>query len=246
MSKNDWLYTTPHMHRHIEIVALKKGSFTAFINSERHEVKEGEAFIAFPNQIHSYEHNNEIESELIIFSPDFCREFSRELTASVPSNPVFKMSDFLKETISRIIEINTTDDKYKDIILKGCMLVVLSEIFKKAELIPLSNRHDSVMLDLLNYCSQNFREDISLSVVSKKLNISKFYISHIFPQKTGVSFFDYITTLRLQDACYNLVYTDMSVTEAALTSGFASIRSFNRVFRAKTGLTPTQYRNENR
>lgn len=46
---------------------------------------------------------------------------------------------------------------------------------------------------------------------------------------------------RIAYACNLLDKASCSMSQAALTAGFGSVRSFNRVFRALTGTTPTAY-----
>ena len=42
-----------------------------------------------------------------------------------------------------------------------------------------------------------------------------------------------------------LINTDIPITDAALTCGFASFSQFNRVFRKHIGMAPSQYRKQN-
>ena len=49
----------------------------------------------------------------------------------------------------------------------------------------------------------------------------------------------YVNLYRVERATNLLMNTDMSITEIALSSGFQSIRSFNRVYLELTGLSPS-------
>ena len=59
---------------------------------------------------------------------------------------------------------------------------------------------------------------------------------------SGISFSEYLTRKRLNVATDLLVRTDQSIREIALASGFGSMATFNRIFRAQKNCTPSQYR----
>lgn len=60
-----------------------------------------------------------------------------------------------------------------------------------------------------------------------------------------MTFYDYLNFRRMRAAEELLSSPDYSITELALASGFPSISTFNRVFKAKHGCTPTEYRMKN-
>ena len=57
---------------------------------------------------------------------------------------------------------------------------------------------------------------------------------------------EYTDSLRLQAAEKLLVETDKKIIEIAWDAGFSSLSSFNRFFKKKTGMTPTEYRKTKR
>ena len=57
-----------------------------------------------------------------------------------------------------------------------------------------------------------------------------------------ISICEYIHSLRVEDAKVLLMQTNQSVTDIAEELGFGSIRTFNRVFLEKTGMSPREYR----
>ena len=56
----------------------------------------------------------------------------------------------------------------------------------------------------------------------------------------GISYKDFINSLRVEHAC-KLLTKDISVTEVAYASGFTTIRTFNRAFLKHVGMTPRDY-----
>lgn len=58
-----------------------------------------------------------------------------------------------------------------------------------------------------------------------------------------MTFYQYLSKRRVACAESLLYSTKMSVTEVAMNSGFSSMSSFDRTFRAINGNTPSEYRN---
>ena len=95
---------------------------------------------------------------------------------------------------------------------------------------------------VVDFCSKNYNTALSLLTLEKELHISKYYISHLFSDRLGISFSDYINSIRVSHACRCLMQTDMSVTEIADFVGFNTSRTFNRAFIRHMGMPPSEYR----
>jgi AraC-like DNA-binding protein len=78
--------------------------------------------------------------------------------------------------------------------------------------------------------------------LAKKLNISYSSFRHTFQQHTGSSPHQYLLALRLARARNLLEATSLSVKEIAQHAGFEDEHYFCRFFKAKTGMTPGQWR----
>ena len=56
---------------------------------------------------------------------------------------------------------------------------------------------------------------------------------------------EYINSIRINEACRLLVKSDKSIKEISAEVGFGTVRSFDRVFKAKNGETAREYRQRN-
>lgn len=95
---------------------------------------------------------------------------------------------------------------------------------------------------VLAYCMEHDREDLQLSQVADALPISKYYISHMLSSRLHMRFNAYLNAIRVSEAMNGLATTEATVTEVALQTGFACLRTFDRAFRACTGMSPRAYR----
>ena len=89
---------------------------------------------------------------------------------------------------------------------------------------------------------QGFDKNITLTEVSKLVNMTDVSFSRFFKAKTGITFIDSLLELRLGHASRLLIDTTESVSEIAYDCGFNNISNFNRLFKKKKNCTPKEFR----
>ena len=82
----------------------------------------------------------------------------------------------------------------------------------------------------------------SMQQLAQRLGVSDRHLRRIFEAHFGVSPLQYLQTRRLLSAKQFLTDTTLPVSEVALLSGFASVRSFNTAFAQHYALNPSQLR----
>jgi two-component system response regulator YesN len=87
-------------------------------------------------------------------------------------------------------------------------------------------------------------EDISVGSVAQRLFISKAYLSELFKDTAGISLSEYISMVKIERAKYLLLTTNMKAYEIAEALGYNDHEYFSKVFKQKTGISPTVYRRE--
>jgi len=91
----------------------------------------------------------------------------------------------------------------------------------------------------LSYVDRHFREPLTLAQVAAQSHLSPNYFSERFHQLTGMPFQTYLQQARLRFARSLLRSTRISVTDAALASGFNGVSHFGRAYRARYGRAPS-------
>jgi len=89
---------------------------------------------------------------------------------------------------------------------------------------------------------QRLGEPLHRDEVAKLAHFSPAAFSRFFKARTGKTFHDFVTELRIGRACRLLSEHELNVTEVALACGFANVASFNRAFRRTKQANPTQFR----
>lgn len=85
---------------------------------------------------------------------------------------------------------------------------------------------------------------LSIAQVARRQKVSPRYIQRLFAAE-GTSFSDHLRALRLEDARARLdAAAPQTIADIAFAAGFGDVSSFNRAFRRRYGLTPSQVRAE--
>ncbi|MEK8129949.1 response regulator [Paenibacillus filicis] len=92
------------------------------------------------------------------------------------------------------------------------------------------------------YLRQKYAEDISLQELAARFHMSEAHFSRMFRKRTGHSYMEYVTGLRLEQAKRLLLQPQARIYEVSLAVGYQDARYFSQIFRKYTGETPTEYR----
>ena len=87
------------------------------------------------------------------------------------------------------------------------------------------------------------REGLTLAALAQTLNVGEGALRALINQQLGYrNFNDFLHHYRLQEAAARLTCEDLPILTIALESGYGSIGPFNRAFRQRFGMTPSEYR----
>ena len=251
-----------HWHSFGEIVLVGPGNTNVFmVNQKTYELVEGDFLLIWPMEMHAIIDADREESLIIQFSNAFMNSlfdlqrimhFYRNLhVLCIRAHPRL------------VSELRTVADKMKEIFLAGgadrelrcCMLLMefmLTLDEHREEFLPEIRSGESYsytdtalhrMIMVTDYIKNNLTaDDLSQSAMAEKAGISKEYFSRIFRSVTGTNYSRWLNMIRLEKATELLADREKTLTEIAMLSGFQSISSFNRVFRAEKGMAPGEYR----
>ncbi len=96
------------------------------------------------------------------------------------------------------------------------------------------------------YIQQNYTEDLSLDIVSRKVNLHPSYLSSMFKKETGMCFLQYLHYTRMKVACDLLKsHPNLSVETISKHVGYRTSTYFYKSFRTHFGVSPKQWRLNN-
>jgi AraC-like DNA-binding protein len=96
--------------------------------------------------------------------------------------------------------------------------------------------------NVVEFIRDNYSDDISRDNIAFAIGVSPEYLSRIFNSQMKMTIIEYITETRINAATLLLESTDKTIIEIAFSSGFNSLRTFNRAFLRRNKISPTQYR----
>lgn len=243
-----------HLHYHVEIAYIEGGHVKAYVDSECYPLGAGDLLVVFPNRIHRFESEGNEKYKLFIINPDLVPDLLHKIHHEAPICPVIKSADKNKRLMSLIKIISESEkilpthnkDTVRNAVVKGYLLAFFGELLGMLPMSKIRSDDSQAIRAILDYCSQNFMQELSLSSLEEQIHLSKYYISHLFGEKLGVSFNEYINSLRISEACRHLRFGERSITEISEISGFGTLRTFNRAFYKQMGMSPSEYRKGNR
>jgi len=137
-------------------------------------------------------------------------------------------------TLSQCLNIND----FKSLLCEICMLIIdnqTEEIVKDSDIVQ-----EAINYMLLNYQDSN----ITMKGLAEHLGVSSVTLSVEFKNEMDITPFSYLNNLRIEKAKEMLLNTDMLVKEVRCAVGFCDERVFERRFKKNTGMTPGQYRSQ--
>jgi two-component system response regulator YesN len=104
-------------------------------------------------------------------------------------------------------------------------------------------QHSRVIVEAMDYIAKHYNQDISLDAVADHVSKSRNYFSYLFKKEVGMTYVEYLNTIRVEKARRLLDTTDDMAYEIAAKVGYSDSRYFSMVFKKLTGVAPNQYRN---
>ena len=251
-----------HWHSYGEILLVGPGKTNVFmVNQKTYDLVEGDFLLIWPMEMHAIIDADRKESLIIQFSNAFMNSlfdlqrimhFYRSLhVLCIRAHP--QLVSRLREIAGRMKEVFLAAGADRE--LRCCMLLMefmLTLDEHRDEFLPEIRGGESYsytdtavhrIIQVTDYIKNNLTSDnLSQSAMAEMAGISKEYFSRIFRNVTGSNYSRWLNMIRLEKATELLAGREMTLTEIAMLSGFQSISSFNRVFRAEKGMAPGEYR----
>lgn len=228
----------PHLHRHLELIHVREGAIVLDSGKYQETVRENECALVLSNRYHAYSTPASSLTDVCVFSEDQVPAFNKQVQGMEPDRTVFTCRDNVLAFARAELFVNRTAPN--PLLLRGALYAVLGEYLAKVQLSPALRQNGDLFDRILRYTQENFTADITLKSTADALGYEEHYLSRLFHSRIPMHFSRFVGWYRVDRARTLLQSTDLPITEVALRSGFQSTRSFNRVYRELTGLTPTQ------
>lgn len=232
-----------HFHTSLELVYITSGTMDATVSGVHTQVSAGELLVVPSYAVHRYETCDHSDTLVLIIPLDYISRMRGMRSDHTFESCALKTCTQVQEIAGCMQVLSDRELTADSPVVRGYIQVISGLLL---ELIPLvetpAGRDAGQIQEILSYLHDNFRSPVGLSALSSRFGYSPSRFSHIFNENVGCSISQYINTLRCRNTAGLLLeHEGISVLDAALASGFESMRTFYRAFRQCFGVTPSQY-----
>lgn len=237
-------HVSAHLHHALEIVCVTEGTLELGVERELYHMETGDIGLVFSDVIHHYQVFSEgvNKADYILVPPSVTGAFADKLQNSAPKCPIVKAEQLepdVYHAINSIMQIKEGEP----MILQAYVQIILARSFQKLNLVEKSSvGNDDLVYQTVSYISGNFRKQFSLEDMAQDLGVSKYALSRIFSKTFYCNFNQYLNEARLRYASARLENTNDTILNICLDSGFESQRTFNRRFKERYKMTPSEYK----
>lgn len=252
-----------HWHTPLEIIVPVKGEYTVVIDDVPHTFGEGDIWITPPGTLHKLVAPPSGERLIMLFDYGLIcnvKAMSSLLHTLHPFSLITKKEyPDLNNCLRSYIEEITREYDHPTPFTEACIYSLMIRFFvtlgranfnanARFPGINRSKQHEYVekFMMVCNYITDHCTENISVEQLADLAGFSKFHFVRLFKQFSNMSCYEYLTQKRIEHAEQLLIEPDLTITEVAMRSGFNSLSTFNRIFKAAKNCTPSEYKNLNK
>lgn len=96
--------------------------------------------------------------------------------------------------------------------------------------------------EAMDYITMNCHKQMDPAMVAQHLHYNPDYFASLFRKQTGMTITQYLNKMRIELAKRLMVNENVSIKEAAYSSGFQDEKYFMRIFKRHEGMTPLAYK----
>lgn len=243
-----------HKHQFYEVFYILEGSIDHVLNGEVRTLHAGDVVFLNLEDVHCFlrEEGNTCKHRDIIMHTEFFDQLADFLGAE------FKhayCNNLLPKTLSLSLEqMENYEHRITNAILTSSMKSEYRLASTRALCISILNhlveeriRHNDAYYpmwfrELLGRFHMNEFLKVGLDDILKPFHFNKSYLCRRFRQYTGYTMTEYLNQIRLQQAAFQLQYTDNTVLSICNNVGFSSVSYFNKLFKQSYGVSPKYFR----
>ncbi len=245
-----------HSHQYNEIYFLQSGKCNVYIDNETYCLEDGSVLFipAFKEHTFIYPFTQDIKRTVLYISTEqlnwyFNKDFKDEIN-NLFINKHLQLSRKSFSNLSNIFE-KIQFEKYS--------LDNMSELLTKAYFFELiiylircqrythninqkTNLSNITIGEIVNFIENNYSRQLTLPEIAAQFGISESSLTKKIKIFTNMTFKEYLTKTRIEEAKSLLISSEKSITEIAYECGYNNSNFFGDVFKKAVGMSPSSYR----
>lgn len=248
------IISKPHKHDFFIIIYFEKGQGEHWIDFKKYQVSDRQVHLLFPNQVHQWELRDGTLGYQLMMSRKWFQKFWPSLKYSnvyYQNHPVFEVSNEIGEKLlyefktikSELANLNYVFWELIQTRNRIIGLLVSQAIERSFE--DVENFHsNNFVTSFLNLVEVNYKTERSVSFYANQLNISANYLNVICQKNLGTTASSIIKDRVLLEAKRLLKGSDMLLKDIIYDLNFYDHANFTKFFKTLTGMTPSQFKEE--
>lgn len=233
------LHNISHWHMEHELIACLEGSAQVMLDDTMFNITQQQCIFCHSGRVHYISASPDSLLLVCLFNEKMYDPITSPFALE---NPVFEDRYGILPKLSEIRHELQNQPIFFECRTEAMIGEILVDVFRGEPLRKAQWQFSDVITrykQLLNYIDLEY-EHITYQNAVQFMNMSDAYFSRYFKRQAGMTFSQYLNVVRIEKAVQLLDSAPtMKITDVMLRCGFNTIRSFNRVFRAVTGFTPT-------
>lgn len=245
-----------HSHQYNEIYFLQSGKCNVYIDNETYCLEDGSVLFipAFKEHTFIYPFSQDVKRTVLYISTEqlnwyFNEDFKDEIN-NLFINKHLQLSRKSFSNLSNIFE-KIQFEKYS--------LDNMSELLTKAYFFELiiylircqrythninqkTNLSNITIGEIVNFIENNYSRQLTLPEIAAQFGISESSLTKKIKIFTNMTFKEYLTKTRIEEAKSLLISSEKSITEIAYECGYNNSNFFGDVFKKAVGMSPSSYR----
>lgn len=219
--------------------------------TQTYQIKSGQGFMLFPDRVTTYIADQKIPWEYVWLEFDGLRaKEAIEIAGLTKSHPVYRAhsKDLREEMMHEMMYIVNHKDS-SPLHLIGHLYLFLDYLMRSSMNLNLqrgTKLQDFYIKEAMTYIEQNFQNDISVENIAAFCGLNRSYFGKIFKKAVGKTPQEFLLTYRMIKATELLKLTQLSVGDISNAVGYDDQLHFSRAFKKIYGLSPREWRKQNR
>lgn len=232
-----------------EITYAISGEATIYNNGEPCTIKAGDIHIVSKGETHEIVVDQNKNFRYVCFgiglNPENASYSALQEIFSEDKIVKIKAADEIRTLVTMLMNELYVEQEFQGNMVEMLILQILVSLYRKrpveVNLKSKENFSGKAVYEILRYIDTNLTQIKNIQMISENLSYSRYYISHIFKDKIGMTVNEYITRRKIDMAIELLKDGRMRISEVAEKLNYESTQSFSKMFKKQTGLTPGQF-----
>ena len=224
-------YSSLHQINFNDLTLVLKGSLEYTVNGKIYTLCDGDMIFMPPGTTYIRKNSTDnVDYISFNFHTDDKIQLPMFLKNAVHSETLMLISAF-----DKINQRTYLDNKEKNAHILACIISVLED---RAQ----TQHYNVLTVKIIKYLHSNLNKKITLDDIGALTFFSPIYCDSVFKRDIGKSIIDYLIDERIERAKKLLPDDSYTLSQVAAAVGFNDYNYFSRVFKARSGISPSAYR----